>query len=372
VSGNNQSPTFFHFADRLQTSHEKERFRNLRHIWTESGKSRALLRASLNERSLERYLLIWISDENLADYYENWALLRTFGSVLIELAQKLNGILFAVTVDCPELNIPIKIEEKKNEPIIQSQPPIRLVKKVNPTRAIILDDNDDEITIESDYGVSPKPLSSLCLKQEKNTGVSPVLERIIIDHQRPPINDFRIQDPTSVHSETINYHSEKDLDSNSNIQFDIDITSPESGVAEEDTSEVQATIVTNSDISSSSIPSSINSEKSNNPNDLQRLRERLREQELRNQELEERVNQLTIENHRLRMISAHQRVGTFFTISISRAVQLRNQTSSHYAYEIHIIPTVGDEWTVSDKYTYKVECLKCITTPKVYNRLEVL
>jgi sorting nexin-29 len=347
VSGNNQSPSFYHFADRLHTSHEKERFRNLRHVWTDSGKGRALLRASLNERSLERYLLIWVSDENLSDFYENSAILRTFGNVLIQLARNLNSILFAITVDCPELNIPVKIDEKKVEPIINSQPPIKLVKKVNPIRRVILDDEDEAGIIESEYGVSPKPLSSLCLKQEdkKNTGVSPVLERMIIDQRQeiPQIHDFKQDDPTtSTLVDTTTCHFEKDLDSNSNIQFDIEITSPDSGITE-DTSEVHA-IVSNSDVSSSSIPSSINSE--SNPTDLQTMQEKLRAEELKNLELEERINQLTIENHRLRMISENQRVGNFFTISISRALQLRSQTSSHYAYEIHIIPTVGDEWTV--------------------------
>lgn len=38
---------------------------------------RALIRAALNERSLERYILSWLGDANgLNNYYESWALIR--------------------------------------------------------------------------------------------------------------------------------------------------------------------------------------------------------------------------------------------------------------------------------------------------------
>lgn len=46
-------------------------------VYTDHGKVRALIRAALNERAMERYILIWLSDANgLSSYFESWALIR--------------------------------------------------------------------------------------------------------------------------------------------------------------------------------------------------------------------------------------------------------------------------------------------------------
>lgn len=48
-----------------------------RTVYTDQGKVRALIRAALNERALERYILTWLSDTNgLLLRYESWALVR--------------------------------------------------------------------------------------------------------------------------------------------------------------------------------------------------------------------------------------------------------------------------------------------------------
>lgn len=45
--------------------------------FTEQGKFRALIRAALNERALERYILTWLGDANgLNAYFESWAFIR--------------------------------------------------------------------------------------------------------------------------------------------------------------------------------------------------------------------------------------------------------------------------------------------------------
>lgn len=45
--------------------------------YTENGKVRALIRAALNERALERYILTWLGDTNgLNTYFESWAFIR--------------------------------------------------------------------------------------------------------------------------------------------------------------------------------------------------------------------------------------------------------------------------------------------------------
>lgn len=42
------------------TKHERERYEVLKHIWTDTGRGRAWIRSSLNERSLERYITLYL------------------------------------------------------------------------------------------------------------------------------------------------------------------------------------------------------------------------------------------------------------------------------------------------------------------------
>lgn len=74
--GTEHSTTFWDFAYNNLSQQERERFCTLRHVWTDSGKVRALIRALLNERSMERYILIWLNDVNLPNSFEDWAFLR--------------------------------------------------------------------------------------------------------------------------------------------------------------------------------------------------------------------------------------------------------------------------------------------------------
>lgn len=80
VSGSSaeQSATFWDFAYSNLSQQERERFSTLRHVWTDGGKVRALIRALLNERSFERYILIWLNDSNLSNSFEDWSFLRDF------------------------------------------------------------------------------------------------------------------------------------------------------------------------------------------------------------------------------------------------------------------------------------------------------
>lgn len=46
-------------------------------VYTNNGKVRSLIRAALNERAFERYILTWLGDVNgLNNYFESWALIR--------------------------------------------------------------------------------------------------------------------------------------------------------------------------------------------------------------------------------------------------------------------------------------------------------
>lgn len=88
------------------TKHEKERFKILSNINTPLGYFRAFLRAALNERSLERYLLCWVSHGLVMEYYDEGALVRDsqIATQLPSLASGLSSILFALSIDRPELN----------------------------------------------------------------------------------------------------------------------------------------------------------------------------------------------------------------------------------------------------------------------------
>ncbi|XP_030750576.1 sorting nexin-29 isoform X2 [Sitophilus oryzae] len=101
------STSFWPFIQRHLTNHEKERYVLLKHIWTDIGKCRAWIRATLNEKSLERYFHTLLGDKYiLAEHYESWALLRDEdkNSMLPNMAAGLGSILFAMSIDKPEFN----------------------------------------------------------------------------------------------------------------------------------------------------------------------------------------------------------------------------------------------------------------------------
>lgn len=94
--------------------HEAERFLLLHNVRTDTGRCRAWIRASLNEHSLERYILIILSLDNLDDYYEPWAFLRDheLNAILPQTAAGLGSVFFALTVDNPKLDTLTHVMEK--------------------------------------------------------------------------------------------------------------------------------------------------------------------------------------------------------------------------------------------------------------------
>lgn len=51
-------------------------------VYTDQGKVRALIRAALNERAMERYILIWLGDlQGLATHFETWAFIRDIEAI---------------------------------------------------------------------------------------------------------------------------------------------------------------------------------------------------------------------------------------------------------------------------------------------------
>ncbi|KAL4240888.1 Sorting nexin-29 [Mactra antiquata] len=98
---------FWSYVKEVLTRHEAERFTNLKNINSDSGRGRSWLRAALNEHSLERYMHMLVENNVLlSQFYETWAFLRDQerSSMLPMMARGLDSILFAITVDNPELN----------------------------------------------------------------------------------------------------------------------------------------------------------------------------------------------------------------------------------------------------------------------------
>ncbi|CAH1111496.1 unnamed protein product [Psylliodes chrysocephalus] len=126
----NEYSSFWSFIYCHLTKHERERYTILKHIWTNTGRGRAWIRSSLNERSLDRYFHTLLGNQEiLAEYYEPWSILRDEekNSMLPNMAAGLNCILFAISIDKPELNSGVShrrdIYSSKTEPIIEA--PIR-------------------------------------------------------------------------------------------------------------------------------------------------------------------------------------------------------------------------------------------------------
>ncbi|XP_038215883.1 sorting nexin-29-like [Zerene cesonia] len=123
------------------TKHEKERFKILSNINTPLGYFRAFLRASLNERSLERYLQSWISHGLLVEYYDEGAIIRSpEANLLPNTAAGLSTVLFALSIDRAELNDSQHASQaNKAELVIPLPTPIKSVNnsKRKPLRQVI-------------------------------------------------------------------------------------------------------------------------------------------------------------------------------------------------------------------------------------------
>ncbi|GAB0093252.1 sorting nexin-29 [Sergentomyia squamirostris] len=338
VSGVSQEPpVFWNFAYQHMTAHEKERFSSLRHVWTDRGKCRAFIRASLNERSLERYILTWLADSNLMTYYENWSIMRDeeASNLLPTLAAGLSSILFAITVDSPNLNVQSR-REMKTEPIIAVPRPVHVTAPRKSQKHQVIEFDEAGLSISP---VASGTLSSLCLKHE-----STPTSREIIHRQASSIKRAEVIEEVK---EAIEEACE-----NPKVEPVQVFTPPsDSGIIVE---EVTTSDTSSLRSSSKSTPTNSSSSSFASNSDIFQLRERLREAEERCQTLEVRVAELSLENHRLRGLSTnHNSPRSTFTVSVPRVRLEKSGTRKYYVYEIQIIPInqPGDEWTVLRRYS---------------------
>lgn len=135
------------------TRHEEDRFKLLKTVNTPLGYFKAFLRSALNEKSLERYLLSWISHPILKEYYEDWAALRdaNLAKKLPEIASGLSSIFFAMSIDRADLNESHLVNEVETypEPVVPLSAPLVKTKVNRRTiRQIISFDSEENLNEE--------------------------------------------------------------------------------------------------------------------------------------------------------------------------------------------------------------------------------
>ncbi|CAL1283396.1 unnamed protein product [Larinioides sclopetarius] len=156
---------FWQIVRLVLNKHEYERYMLLKNITTDIGRGRAWLRSALNEHSLERYMHMILADSaQIKNFYEDWAFLLDDerSSMLPMMAAGLGSILFAISIDNPDLNLvrtsntespvdstkySLPKEEFEPRPVISKSVENGLVKKKKkkkrPTSQVVSFDDDD-------------------------------------------------------------------------------------------------------------------------------------------------------------------------------------------------------------------------------------
>ncbi|GIY19299.1 sorting nexin-29 [Caerostris darwini] len=118
---NESEPVFWQIVRLVLNKHEYDRYMLLKNIQTDIGRGRAWLRSALNEHSLERYMHMVLADSSqIRNFYEDWAFLLDDerSSMLPMMAAGLGSILFAISIDNPDLNL---IRTSNTESPIESE-----------------------------------------------------------------------------------------------------------------------------------------------------------------------------------------------------------------------------------------------------------
>lgn len=288
-------------------------------MWTDRGKTKALIRNSLNEHCLERYLLTWMSAENLNEFYESFSLLRDekAAAILPKLASDLSSILFAISIDIPELNAASsKTLTSKTEPIIAVPNSSKVVKSSSSNHRRNIDEFEE--TVKAHEVIPPVVVKT----------ISPPLQEHLQNLTLESIPNF---------SDRISISTESSTGSPSNFNMKDDDTISQSSTSSEEHSAIlkedpKVLINTTNQIDK----------------DVMILKQRDRIMELECQVLD-----LTLENSRLKNLISSTKVNTLgnFQISIPRAVLQKSTTKNYYIYEINFRSNNGSEsWTIFKRY----------------------
>lgn len=345
---------FWEIASEHLTRHERERFNTLRHVSTDRGRFRALLRAALNEHSLERYVLMWVHDQILPDKYESYACMMcsSVRETLPQLAKSLTNILFALTVDASDLNENRKLNVvERVEPIIPAPDPVT-VSKHKRTRAV-----ERAIIERKNFGqqrvIEAPNIVPISVSPRESAPITVAPEEIINEVE---VNGHYDRD----HEENLIFELEctnlEDAGTNNTDEITDFVRHDNTEVSSNNTSDLFGKSTATSSSKSSSVRSSLGDSMNFNIEtyDIELLKTKLKEKEDRCAELEKQVAELSLENCRLRMMSNVSRNNKiFFSTSILRAfLEHGSSTKKFYTYEINVTPAndVGETWKVKRRY----------------------
>ncbi|KAG5684764.1 hypothetical protein PVAND_013977 [Polypedilum vanderplanki] len=348
-NSNSNGSMFWTFAHQFLSPDDQKRFSNFKNLWTDRGKTKALIRNALNESCLERYLLTWINAENLHQFYENYALLRDEkAAILPKLAADINNILFAIKIDVPELNCTsIKTQFPKDEPIIDTLPSTsgKIIKSNTKVRKI--DDFEETMKQTESLKISSEINNSIPTKAliEQTTATSVTFT----SPSSPSISSYQTVEEniseTVLNSDRISISTDSSL-SPSNF-FDVKNDSDtHSSISSDEEDNVVEKNEQQKNFKQEQQPVLNTSNQLENEAIIQKQRDRIKE-------LEQQVLDLTLENTRLRNLLNVNKVNTLanFQISIPRAVLKKSKTKNYYVYEINLKSTSGlDSWTIFKRY----------------------
>lgn len=345
--------SFWEFCQNYLTPHERERFANLKQVWTNLGKGRSFIRAALNEHSLQRYILMWLSEyQILSSYYCHWSVLldESMSKSLPDLIKSLDQVLFALNVDTTELNVAIKNvsnqQAVREEPLIYAPSPVRVEAKVNRKSAVV------ERPIVSTTSTDDL-LESLKSNTKSQANKPPFDEILDIEEQasfdETPTDPIEpelafLKEPLACSAEEEN---------NDLIQGDGSVSSANS--------------THDNDVDTSSQSSKLSYNQlllnCNNSQHLQ-LEEQLKDTNERCSLLETRVAQLTLENRQLiRRLKKHFEdsgidpsssfaANFLITIPHTKLHKANHATGSFHLYEIHITMRQNlEHWSIWRRYS---------------------
>lgn len=260
-----------------------------------------------------------MSAENVNEFYESFSLLRDekAAAILPKLASDLSSILFAISIDVPELNVASsRASTSKPEPIIAVP---------NSSKAI-----------KSSTGNHRRNIDEF----EETVKVHEVIPAVVVEAVSPSFREhLEYLTPENIpnFSDKISISTESSTGSPSNFNMKDDDTISQSSTSSDEHSavlnvepEVEINTATQID------------------KDVMILKQRDRIMELECQVLD-----LTLENSRLKNLITSKKVNTLsnFQISIPRAVLQKSTTKNFYIYEINFRSKNGSEsWTIFKRY----------------------
>ncbi|XP_020806317.1 sorting nexin-29 [Drosophila serrata] len=344
AGSNNNDATLWDFCQKHLTPHERQRYADLKQIWTNVGRGRAFIRAALNEKRLHSHVLTWLSDEELLHrFYTPWSLLlnEEAAKKLPEIIDSLNDVLFALNVDTTELNAPRRLTAGpavKEEPIIYAPNPVPVSVRQRRHPGIAVERPIEGASSTEDLLGALKPIESLEVQQ--------ILSKdAVLQELSKPSEDISVDEPFDPIEPELEF-----------LKTPLPEVFPQTA-ADHDLFEDRSDTSSQWSKSSSSANCHANSQQQT------ALEEQVNQLNERCALLETRVAELNLQNRLLirRLTKQFEETGidpssslcSNFLITIPHVKLAKTQRSgSHYTYEIHITMRERlEHWTLFKRYS---------------------